>query len=91
MRKRHTEEQVVRKLREAEALMSVGASVADVCRELEVSEATYHRWRRKYGGVDVEALRRLKALEKENAQLKAIVAEQAVDLRILKEVAKGNF
>ena len=87
MRKRHTEEQVVRKLR----LMSVGASVADVCRELEVSEATYHRWRRKYGGVDVEALRRLKALEKENAQLKAIVAEQAVDLRILKEVAKGNF
>ena len=91
MRKRHTEEQVVRKLREAEALMSGGASVADVCRELEVSEATYHRWRRKYGGVDVEALRRLKALEKENAQLKAIVAEQAVDLRILKEVAKGNF
>lgn len=91
MRKRHTEEQIVRKLREAEALMSGGASVADVCRRLEVSEATYHRWRRKYGGVDVEALRRLKALEKENAQLKAIVAEQAVDLRILKEVAEGNF
>lgn len=91
MRKRHTPEQIVRKLREADALLSGGASIADACLRLEVSEATYHRWRRQYGGVDTEALRRLKALEKENSQLKEIVAEQAVDLRILKEVAKGNF
>jgi transposase-like protein len=91
MRKRHTPEQIVRKLREADALLSGGASIADACQRLEVSEATYHRWRRQYGGVDTEALKRLKALEKENSQLKEIVAEQAVDLRILKEVAKGNF
>lgn len=91
MRKRHTPEQIVRKLREADALLSGGASIADACQGLEVSEATYHRWRRQYGGVDTEALKRLKALEKENSQLKEIVAEQAVDLRILKEVAKGNF
>ena len=91
MRKRHTPEQIVRKLREADALLSGGASIADACLRLEVSEATYHRWRRQYGGVDTEALRRLRALEKENGQLKEIVAEQAVDLRILKEVAKGNF
>jgi len=91
MRKRHTPEQIVRKLREADALLSGGASIADACLRPEVSEATYHRWRRQYGGVDTEALRRLKALEKENSQLKEIVAEQAVDLRILKEVAKGNF
>jgi len=91
MKKRHTPEQIVRKLREADALLSGGASVADVCIELGVSEATYHRWRRKYEGMEVQALKKLKALEQENAQLKAIVAEQAVDLRILKEVAEGNF
>jgi putative transposase len=91
MRKRHTPEQIVRKLREADALLSGGASIADACMGLAVSEATYHRWRRQYGGVDTEALRRLKALERENTHLKEIVAEQAVDLRILKEVAKGNF
>lgn len=91
MKKRHTPEQIVRKLREADALLSGGASVADVSKELGVSEATYHRWRRKYEGMEVQALRKLKALEQENARLKAIVAEQAVDLRILKEVAEGNF
>ena len=91
MKKRHTPEQVVRKLREADARQSGGASVAEVCRELGVSEATYHRWRRRYDGMEVQAMRKLKALEQENARLKAIVAEQAVDLRILKEVAEGNF
>jgi len=91
MKKRHTPEQVVRKLREADARLSGGASVAEVCRELGVSEATYHRWRRRYDGMEVQAMRKLKALEQENARLKAIVAEQAVDLRILKEVAEGNF
>lgn len=91
MKKRHTPEQIVRKLREADALLSAGASVADVSRKLSVSEATYHRWRRKYEGMEVQDLKKLKALEQENARLKAIVAEQAVDIRILKEVAEGNF
>ena len=91
MKKRHTPEQIVRKLREADALLGGGATVSDVCRKLEVSEATYHRWRRKYEGMEVQELKKLKALEQENARLKAIVAEQAVDIRILKEVAEGNF
>ena len=91
MKKRHTPEQIVRKLREADARLGGGATVAEVCRELGVSEATYHRWRQRYEGMEVQAMRKLKALEQENARLKAIVAEQAVDLRILKEVAEGNF
>jgi putative transposase len=91
MRKRHTPEQIVGKLREADALLSGGASMADAIQRLGVSEATYHRWRRQYGGVDTDALKRLKVLERENGQLKEMVAEQALDLRILKEVAKGNF
>ena len=91
MKKRHTPEQIVRKLREADELLSGGASIADACIHLGVSEATYHRWRKRYGGVEVQALKQLKALEKENARLKKIVADQAVDISILKEVAEGNF
>jgi transposase-like protein len=71
--------------------MAEGATVAEVCRELEVSEATYHRWNRRYGAMSQDQLKRLKALEKENARLKKIVADQAVDLSILKEAAEGNF
>ena len=91
MKKRHTPEQIVRKLREADELLSGGASIADACISLGVSEATYHRWRKRYGGIEVQALKKLKALEKENARLKKIVADQAVDISILKEVAEGNF
>jgi putative transposase len=91
MKKRHTPEQIVGRLREADELLSGGASIADVSIKLGVSEATYHRWRRRYGGVEVQALKKLKALEKENARLKKIVADQAVDISILKEVAEGNF
>ena len=91
MKKRHTPEQIVRKLREAEEMLSGGASITDVSIRLGVSEATYHRWRKRYGGVEVLALKKLKALEKENARLKKIVADQAVDISILKEVAEGNF
>lgn len=91
MKKRHTPKQIVGKLREADSLLSGGASVAEACRQLEVSEATYHRWRRRYGGVEVQALKQLKSLEKENIRLKKIVADQAVDISILKEVAEGNF
>ena len=91
MRKRHKPEQIVRKLREADALLSSGASIADACRRLEVSEATYHRWRKQYSGMEIQALKRLKALEQENTRLKRIVADQVVDISILKEVAEGNF
>ena len=89
--KKHKPEQVIRKLRRAETRLAEGATVAEVCRELEVSEATYHRWARRYGAMKEDELRRLKALEKENARLKKIVADQAVDISILKEAAEGNF
>lgn len=90
-RKRHTPEEIIRKLREAEAQLAAGATVAEVSKKLGVSENTYHRWRAQYGGMKADQAKRLKELEKENARLKRIVAEQAVDLSILKEVARGNF
>ncbi len=68
-----------------------GATIADACRRLEVSEATYHRWRKQYSGMEIQTLKRLKTLEQENARLKRIVADQVVDISILKEVAEGNF
>jgi putative transposase len=91
MKKRHSPEQIVRKLRQADEKLDLGASLPEVTRELGVSEATYHRWRNRYGGMNSTETKRLKELEKENARLKKIVAEQAVDISILKEVSKGNF
>ena len=91
MKKRHTPEQIVRMLREAHAELAAGASVPEVARKLGVSEATFHRWRNQYGGMKADATKRLKELEKENARLKKIVAEQAVDISILKEVSRKNF
>jgi len=88
---RHTPEQIVRKLREADAELAAGASVPEVARKLGVSEATFHRWRNHYGGMKAVAMKRLRELEKENTRLKKIVAEQAVDISILKEVSRGNF
>jgi transposase-like protein len=88
---RHTPEQIVRKLREAEARLAAGTSVPEMARELGISEATFHRWRKRYGSMQAEAMKRLRELEKENARLKKIVAEQAVDISILKEVSRGNF
>jgi hypothetical protein len=88
-RKRHSPEQVVRKLREAEADLAAGAALDQVCRKL--SEATYHRWKKQYGGAGAEEVRRLKELEKENARLKAIVADLELDKRILKEALEGNY
>ena len=90
-RKRHTPEQVIRKLREADVGLSKGSSVAQVCKQLGVSEQTYHRWRKEYSGLAPERMKRLKELEKENARLKKLVAEQALDNEMLKELAKGNF
>ena len=80
-----------RKLREADAELAQGASVPEVARKLGISEATFHRWRNHYGGMKADAMKRLKELEAENARLKKIVAEQAVDISILKEVSRGNF
>ncbi len=91
MNKRHTPEQIVRKLREADAELAAGASLPEGARRLGISEATFHRWRNQYGGMKADATKRLKELEKENTRLKKIVADQAVDISILKEVSRGNF
>jgi putative transposase len=91
IKKRHTPEQIVRKLREAEAKLATGASVPQVARDLGISEATYHRWRNRYGGMNPSETKRLKDLEKENIRLKKLVAEQALDIDLLKEVNRGNF
>ena len=84
-RKRHTPEQIVAKLREADALLNAGQSVARVIKHLGVSEATYHRWRNQYGGMKAEEARRLKGLESENARLKQLLADAELDKAILKE------
>ena len=90
-RKRHTAEQIIAKLREAEVGLAKGQTLALVVRRLEISEQTYYRWRKEYGGLRVDQAKRLKELEKENARLKRLVADQALDNAILKEVASGNF
>ena len=89
--RRHTPEQVIRKLREADKLLAEGADIATVAKHLEVSEQTYHRWRNQYGGMKADDAKRLKELERENTRLKHIVADQVLDIAMLKEVAKGNF
>lgn len=90
-RKRYAAEEIVNKLREADVLLSKGQSVAQACKQIGITDQTYYRWRREYGGLKVDQAKRLKALEKENARLKRVVADQALDLAILKEVAEGNF
>jgi transposase-like protein len=90
-RKRHSPEQIIAKLRDADTALASGASVEQICKQLEISQATYHKWRNQYGGIKADEMKRLKELERENARLKKIVADQAVDISILKEVAKGNF
>ena len=89
--RRHTPEQIVRKLREAERLQAEGVDVDAVCRQLEVSVQTYQRWRAQFKAMRPEDVVRLKQLEKENARLKRIVGEQALDIDMLREVARGNF
>ncbi len=90
-RKRYTAEQIIAKLREAEVALAQGDSVAKVARRLSIAEQTYYRWRREYGGLQVNQAKRLKELEKENQRLRRLVADQALDNAILKEVASGNF
>ncbi len=90
-RRTFTAEQIINKLREAEVLLSQGDTVGEASRKIGVTEQTYYRWRREYGGMRVEQARRLKELEKENARLKKLVADISLDNAILKEAARGNF
>lgn len=90
-KKGFTPEQVITMLREAEVLLSQGSTVAEVARKLGVTEQTYYRWRREYGGMRIEQAKRLKELERENGRLKKLVADLSLDNAILKEVSRGNF
>ena len=90
-RTRHTSEQIITKLREAEVLLAQGKQVPAVCKQLGVAEQTYYRWRKEYGGMKVDQAKRLKELEKENARLKRLLAEAHLDKAMLQEVASGNF
>ena len=89
--KRYSTEQIIVKLREAEIEMGRGVKVPEVCRKLGISEQTFYRWRKRYGGLDRSEVRRLKSLEQENAHLKKLLAESMIDNAILKEAASGNF
>ncbi len=90
-RKRHTPEQIIRKLREAEIALAQGQTTAEVARTLSITEQTYYRWRKEFGGLRLDQAKRFKELEKKNARLMKLVAEQALDNAILKEAATGNF
>jgi transposase-like protein len=90
-KKGFTPEQIINMLREAEVLLSQGSTAVEVARKLGVTEQTYYRWRREYGGMRIEQAKRLKELEKENGRLKKLVADLSLDNAILKEAARGNF
>ena len=90
-KKRYTPEQIVAKLRQAEVELAKGQAAGLVCKKLGISEQSYYRWRREYGGLTVDQAKRLKDLDKENARLKKLVADQALDMAILKEISSGNF
>ena len=91
MRKRHTPEQVIPKLRQAESDLASGLSIGQVCQKLGISEPTYHRWQTRYGGLKGNDAKRLRELEAENVRLKRLVAELLLDNQMLKEAARGNF
>jgi len=90
-RARYTVPQIVGKLREAETLLATDMSVAEVCRYLKIAESTYYQWRAEYAGIEPDQVKQLKALQEENSRLKKLVAEQALDISILREVARGNY
>ena len=89
--RKHTPEQIIRKLAEGEKLLAEGKTIEEVARHLEISEQTWHRWLNQYGGMKADDAKRLKELEKENQRLKKLVANQALDIDMLKELAEGNF
>ena len=84
-------EQIIGKLREAEVLLSKGASVAEVCRRIGITDVTFYRWRKLYGGMQIAEAKRMKELEQENVRLRRLVADLSIDNQVLKEVARGNF
>jgi putative transposase len=88
--RRFSPEQIISKLREAEILSSQGLTVPVICKRIGVTPNTYYRWRKEYGGMEVDQAKRLKELERENARLKKLVADQALDIEILKEASRGN-
>ena len=90
-RKKHTPEEIVSKLRQVDVLVSQGAAVADAVRQIGVTEVTYYRWRREYGGLKLDQVKRLKELEVENARLRKAVSDLTLDKLILKEAARGNY
>jgi putative transposase len=90
-RRRHTPEQIIRKLREAERMLGEGKTISEAAKELGISEQTYHRWRNQYGGMKADDAKRLKELERENSTLKRIVADKELEVVALKEIAKGNW
>ena len=89
--RRHTPEQIIRKFAEGDKLLGEGKDVAEVVRHLQVTESTFHRWRNQYGGMKADDAKKLKELERENQRLKRIVADQALDIDMLKELSRGNF
>jgi transposase len=91
MKKRYSTDQIVAKLRQADVALGKGLKVPEACKQLGISEQTYYRWRQKYGGMDPQMARQLKELEKENSRLKRVVADQALDIQILKEAARPNL
>ena len=90
-RRRHTPEQIVRRLREVERLLGEGQTIAEAAKQVEVSEQTYHRWRNQYGAMQADDAKRLRELERENVRLKRIVADKELEIDALKEIAKGNW
>ncbi len=91
VKKSHSPELIINKLREAEILLNQGSTVSEASRKIGVTEQTYYRWRKEYGGLRIEQAKKLKAMEKENARLKKLVADISLDNAILKEVAEGNY
>ncbi len=90
-RKKHTPEQIIAKLRQAEVAMSTGSTVIEAVRQIEVTEQTFYRWRNEYGGLSIDQAKRLKQIEAENSRLKRAIADLTLDNQILKEAAEGNF
>ena len=90
-RRHHTPEQVVRKLAEGDKLLNQGSDIAEVCRQLEITESTWHRWKNQYGGMKASDAKRLKELERENSTLKRLLADAELEKAALKEIARGNF
>ena len=90
-RRRHSPEQIIRMLKQADVLASQGRTVEMICREMSISDATYYKWRKEYGGMGMDQARRLKELEAQNKRLKRAVADLTLDNQILKEVNEGNF